>query len=162
MQRGAFHARHEFDSPGLPYILNKAIDDGIAELAVSHLAALEAKRGLYLVALIEEAHGLILFGLVVMLVDGDRELDFLDGDNFLLLAGGAVALVLFVQILAVILDAANRRDRVGRNFHQVETTLAGNFQSFKRGKDAELRAVLINDADLAGADSFVDTNKLLC
>ena len=42
-----------------------------------------------------------------MLVDRDREFDFLDDDDLLLLPGGALALVFFVQELAVILNAAN-------------------------------------------------------
>ena len=52
-----------------------------------HLAAAEAQRDLDLVAFLEEApHGLHL-DLVVVVVDARAELDFLDLDGLLLLAG---------------------------------------------------------------------------
>ena len=51
---------------------------------MSHLAATEAQAGFHLVATEQEFDGLILLGLVVVFVDGDGELDFLDDDDFLL------------------------------------------------------------------------------
>jgi hypothetical protein len=96
-----------------------------------------------------------------VLVHGDRELDFLENDDFLLLAGGALAFVLFVQELAVILDAADGRDGIGRDLDEVETALTRDLQSFKRRQNAELLAVFVDDADLACANSFVGTDKLL-
>jgi hypothetical protein len=47
-----------------------------------------------------------------VLVHRDRKLDFLDDDDFLLLAGSAVTLVFLVKIFAVILDTADRRNCV--------------------------------------------------
>ena len=79
-----------------------------------HLAAAEAQACLHLVPFREEAYRLILFGLVVVLVDGDGELHFLDDDDLLLFAGSALALVLFVQELAVVLDLADGRTGIGR------------------------------------------------
>ncbi len=67
----------------------------------------------------EEFDGLILLGLVVVFVDGDGELDFLDDDDLLLFLGGAFALFLLVEETAVVLDAADRGNRVGRYLHQV-------------------------------------------
>ena len=112
--------------------------------------------------LVEEADGLVLLGLVVVLVHGDGELDFLDGDDLLLLAGGALALFLLVEIAAVVLDAADGRDGGGRNFDQVEAAFAGNLQRLKGRQDAELFAVFVDHADFACANSVVDANKGLC
>ena len=67
----------------------------------------------------EELDGLILLGLVVVLVDGDGELDFLDDDDFLLFLGSAFALFFLVEETAVVLDAADRGNRVWRYLHQV-------------------------------------------
>ena len=97
-----------------------------------------------------------------MLVDRDGELDFLDDDDLLLLARGAVALVLLVEELAVVLDFADGRDGVGRDLDEVEGALAGHLEGFERGHDAELLAVLVNDADFAGADAFVGADEGLC
>ena len=126
MENSAFHARHELDDAGVTDILNKAIDDVIAEIAVGHLAAAEAQTRLYLVAVGEEAQGLILLGLVVVFIHGNRELDFFNGDDLLLFARRALALFLFVEIAAVVLNAADRRDGGGRNLDQVQAAFAGD------------------------------------
>ena len=78
MQNGAFHARHELDDAGVADVLDEPVDDVVAQIAVGHLAAAEAQAGLDLVAVGEELDRLILLGLVVVLVDGDGELDLLD------------------------------------------------------------------------------------
>src|SRR5580698_7223358 len=84
VQNRPFHARHELDHAGVANILNQPIDDLVAQFAVRHLAAAEAQASLHLVAVDEEPHGLILLGLVVMLIHGNGELDFLDDDDLLL------------------------------------------------------------------------------
>ena len=132
MQNGSFHARHELDHPSLADVLDEPVDDRIAQLAVGHLTATEAQTGLYLVALGEEAHGLILFGDVVVIVDGHRELDLFDRDHLLFFAGGPFALFLLIEESAVILDAADWRDRAGRYLYQIEATLPGNLKRLKR------------------------------
>ena len=127
MQDCAFHARHELDHASLPYILNEPVDDVVAELAMGHLAAAKAKAGLDFVAFVKEADSLVLLGLVVVLVDGNGELDLLDDDDFLALACSALALFLLVKITAVILNAADGRDGIGRDFDQIQAALSGNF-----------------------------------
>ena len=89
VQDGAFHARHELDDAGVADVLDEAVDDVVAEVAMGHLAAAEAEAGFDLVAALQELDGLILLGLVVVFVDGDGELDFLDDDDLLLFLGGA-------------------------------------------------------------------------
>jgi hypothetical protein len=160
MERIAFHPGHELNDTVVANVLDQPVDNGVSELAVSHLAPLKPKRGLHLVAVLQEADRLVAAGLVVVVVDGNRELDFLDGDGLLALAGRALALLFLVEKLAVVLNAANRRHRGRRDFNQVETALAGNFERFKWGKDAELLALLVDDADFAGADALIDADKL--
>ena len=159
VQDRAFHARHELDDSRITDVLNKAVDDVVTELAVGHLAAAEAEAGFHLVAIGEEADGLILLGLVVVLVHGHGELDFLDGDNFLLLSGGTLALFLLVEIAAIVLNAADGRDGSGRNFDQVKAAFAGNLQRLKGRQDAELFAVFVNHANFACANAVVDSDK---
>ena len=116
MQRGAFHAGHELHDAGFADVHDEAVDDLVTEVAVGHLAALEAEAGFDLVAFGKEADGLVLLGDVVVLVDVDRELDFLDDDDLLLLTRSAVRLIFFVEILAVVLDFADGRDGFGSMF----------------------------------------------
>ena len=162
MECGAFHAGHELHNSAVAYVLDEAIDDLIAELAVGHLAAAKTQGRLDLVAFLKEADGPVFLGLVVVLVDGDGELDFLDDDDFLLFAGRSLALVFLVEIFAVVLNAANRGNRVRRDFDQVETALAGDFQGFKGGEDSELLPIFVDDANFTRSNPIVDANKLFC
>ena len=161
MEGVAFHARHEFDHAVFADVLNEAVDDSVAELAMSHLAALEAEGGFHLVALLQEADSLVSARDVVVVVDGHGELDFLKGDNFLALARGTLAFFFFVEELAVILNAANGRDSGRRYLYQVQTPFAGNFEGLKWGEDTELLTLFIDYAHFAGADTIVDTDELL-
>src|SRR6202789_4180689 len=106
-----------------------------------HLTPFEAERGLYLVAFAQKADSLVLLGLIVMLVDGDRKLDLFDDNDLLLLAGGAVAFVFLVEEFAVVLDLADGRDSIWGDFDEVERALPGHFQGVEGGHDAELLAV---------------------
>jgi hypothetical protein len=159
VQRGAFHAGHELDDSRVAHIHDEAIDDGVAELTVCHLTAFEAERRLDLVAFAEKADGLVLLGLIVVLVDGDRELHFLDDDDLLLLARRAIALVFLIEKLAVILNAANWRNGGGRNLNQVEAAFTRNLERLKGLHDAELLALIIDHANFARADAIVGANE---
>ena len=88
-----------------------------------------------------------------------RELDFLDGDDLLLLARGALALFLLVEETAVVLDAAHRGDGVGRDFDQIQAALACDLQRLKGRKNSKLFAVFVDDADFARANPVVDADK---
>ena len=159
MEGRAFHAGHELDQPGIADIEDQAVDDLVPEVAMGHLAALEAERCFDLVAFAEKADSLVLFGLVVMFVDCDGELDLFDCDDLLLLACGAVALVLFVKKLAVVLDLADGGNGVGGDLYEVEGTFAGHLEGFEGRHDTKLFAVFVDDADFAGADTFVGADK---
>ena len=162
MENRAFHARHELDDTCVSNVLDELIDDVVAEIAVSHLPTTKAQAGFHLIAAGKELDGLILLGLVVMLVDGYGELDFLDDDDFLLLLSGAFALFFLVEETAIVLDAADRGNRVRRYLYKVESALAGNFERFIGRQDAELLAVFIDYANFAGANAIVDADKGLC
>jgi len=161
VQDGAFHAGHKLHDAGFTDVQNEAVDDLVAQLAVSHLAAAEAEAGLDLVAIGEESDGLIFLGLVVVLVDGDGEFYLFDDDYLLAFFGGAFALFLLVEEAAIVLNAADGGDRIGRNLDQVETAFAGDLQGLEGGQDAELFAVFVDDADLTCANSIVDADKRL-
>jgi hypothetical protein len=126
-----------------------------------HLAAAEEDRGFYFVALFEEAQHVVLFELVVVLVDVDAELYFLDSDDLLVLLGRALLLLFFIQELAVVLDATDRGIRGGRNFHQIESSFTGDFERLKRLHDAELSSGFVDYADFAGANTLIDADKTL-
>ena len=63
-------ARHELLDPRLANVLDLPGDDRVAQFAVGHLPAAEAKAGLHLVPIDKEPHRLVLLGLVIVFVHG--------------------------------------------------------------------------------------------
>jgi hypothetical protein len=162
VQNCAFHAGHEFHHACFADVLDEAVNDVVAQIAVGHLPPAEAQAGLDLVAAGKKLDCLIFLGLVVMFIHGDGELDLLDHDDLLLFASRAFALFLLVEEPPIVLNAANRRNCVGRDFYQVEAALTGDFQCLEGSKNAKLFAVFVDDADFARTNSIVDADKGLC
>ena len=79
----------------------------------------------------------------------------------MLFARRTLALFLLVEETAVVLNAADGRNRIGRDFDQVKTALTGDFQRLEWCKDSKLFAVFVDDADLAGANPVVNADKRL-
>src|SRR5271169_5109565 len=109
MQRIAFLARPELHHRLVGEVLNQAVQDATAQVLPRHLTSAEKDCGLHLVAFGKEAQNVVLLGFVVVVVNVDAELYFLDHDLVLVLLGLAFALFLLVKVFAVIHDAANRR-----------------------------------------------------
>ena len=161
MQCCAFHARHELHQPRITDIEDEPVDDLVAQVAMCHLAPLEAEGCLHLIAFAEEAYGLVLLRLVIVLVHRDGELDLFDDNDFLFLACGSLALVFFVEELAVVLNLADRGNGIGRDLHEIEHTFAGHLEGVERRHDSELLPILVNHADFACADAFVGADDRL-
>ncbi len=94
-----------------------------------------------------------------MLIDRNRELDFLDGNDFLAFASSSLALFLLVQKAAVVLDTTDGRNGARRDFNEVEAALASDLQRLKGCKNAKLFAVFVDNADFARANPVVDADK---
>jgi len=97
----------------------------------------------------------LLLELVVVLVNLRPELDLLDLDDLLVLLGLPDALLLLVLVAAEVHDAANRRHRRSGDLDQVEALLSRDSQRLLRRHDAQLRARVVDDPDLANPDPFV-------
>jgi len=81
-------------------------------------------------------------------------------DNRLVLARFLYALALLVLVLPVVHDAAHRRRRIRRYFHQVQPPLRCVSQRVLRGHDPQLISLFIDDAHLSGNDLFIDPHAL--
>jgi hypothetical protein len=161
VQRVAFHPRTKLHDGAVPDLFQQALEYLSSQIGMGHLATSEEDCSLHLVALLKEAQHVVLFELVVVLVHVDAELDFLDVDDLLVLLGRAFLLFFFVEKLAVILNATDRR--IGRrgNLYQVESSFAGNFERLKRLQDAKLGSVFVNHTDFAGANALIGADKTL-
>ena len=137
-------------------VLEQALEQRPAALGVGLLAAAEHDRHLDLVAVAQEALDVTLLGLVVVVGDLRAQLDLAHVDLLLVLAGGLRLLLLLVLVLRVIEQPGDRRARVRRHLDQVEIALGGHRQGLVGLDDADLAAVLVDQADLGDADALVD------
>ena len=104
---------------------------------------------------------MVLFELVIVIVHIDAELHFLDNNLLLILLGDAILFLLLIQELAVVHNAADRRLCRGRNLNQIQILLASHLQCFKRREDPNLFPFVVNHANFAATNLFIDTNETL-
>ncbi len=128
---------------------------------MGEFAAAETQRHLDLVAFLEEAvHGLGL-DLIVVDVDVRPELDLLDLHDLLPLARLGLLLLLLELVFAIVEDLADGGVGVGRHLHQIQSRFLGGLHGGRRGHDALLFAVLIDEQYPRHADVFVDARTVL-
>jgi len=126
------------------------------EFLVSHLPPAELQLDAEFVAVIEKALGAGHLDAVIVFLNADAELDFLE------LAGGFDPVLLLLGLIvfefSVIDDAADGWIRVGGDLHEVEPQFLGLGEGLPGGKDdAE---VLIENANFGGADAVVDARGI--
>ena len=161
MERVPFLPRTELDDRLVAQILDKTIEDLAAEHLAGHFASAEEDGGLDLVAVVEEAQHVVLLGLVIVLVDVDPELDFLDRDDVLVLLRLALLLFLLIKEFAEVHDTDHGGLRGGRDFDQVKGLFAGHLESFVGLHDADLVTFVVDHTHFAGANAVIGANKLL-
>src|SRR5207247_10775848 len=98
--------------------------------------------------------------LEVVVVDLRTELDLLDLDVALVLAGLRLPVGVLVEELPGVQEPADGRGGAGRDLHQVEPPFLGQHERLRGRHDAELGAVLVDDADFLRPDAVVDADRL--
>src|SRR5215210_2658882 len=145
----------------LPQVSLEALQQLVAEILARHFAAPELDGGLDLVPFAQEADGVLELEVVVVLVDVGPELDLFDVDDLLLLLRLVGLLLLLVEELAEVHDAADRRLGRRGHLHQVEGLLLSPPQRLLHWHDAGLRAVGVDQAYLTNPDTLVDPRCLV-
>ena len=97
-----------------------------------------------------------------MVFDADPEFDFLHIDGSLTLPRFFLSFLLFIEILAVIHDPADRRFGFGSDFHQVQVFFFGQVQGIVQGHDTKLFPVRRVDTNFSCADGFIDPQFIFC
>ena len=139
-------------APALDQVLDHAVEQGAAELLVSHLAAAEHQHELHLVALLEEALGAFELDVVVVIVGVRAQPHLLQPA----LVRVGLLLLLLVLVLAEVHDLADRRVRLVGDFDEVESGPLGTGERLGQRDDADLFAVGADEPYLAGTNLFVD------
>src|SRR6478672_13332267 len=156
-----FEERLRLDQADLLHVIREAHEQIAPAIRVLALAAPEHDRDLDLRALVQEALDVASFGLVVVNPDLGSELDLLDVDLRLVLAGQLGLLLQLVSVLAVVHDSADRRISLGRDLDQVEVPRVRVFTRFVSRLDPELLAVLVDEPHARNAYCIVDARLRL-
>ena len=144
---------------GVAVPASPARDDLVAQLLVGVFAPAVLERQLDLAPLAEEAADVAELHLVVVLVDVGVELDLLDDDLGLVLAGLLLALAFVVAVLAEVHDPADRRVCARGNLDEIEVGVLRNTQGVTGFHDPGLGPVREDDADAGDADLVVGANE---
>src|SRR6267378_5965130 len=159
VQRVAFLPGSKFYETSLVDVLNQTLQNLAPQALPRHFASAEEDGRFYLVAFIEEAQHVILFGFVIVIVHVDTKLYFLDRNGLLLFLSFALALFVLIQEFPVVHDAANRRLRGWGNFHQVQVSFAGHLERLEGRHHANLFPFVTDDANFARPDALVHADK---
>src|SRR5580704_13279639 len=159
VQRIALLPRPELHDALRFHVLNQPLQNLPPQPGPRHFTAAEKYRGLYFVALIQEAKHVVLLGLVIVVVHIDAELDLFYGDRLLVLLGLALFLFLLVKIFPVVHDAAHGRLRGGRNLNQVKILAFGQFERFEGRHYADLFTFVSDHANFAGSNAVIGSDK---
>jgi hypothetical protein len=136
-------------------LVGELVQQNLAKIRVRHFAPTEHHRHFDLVALLQELRGLPALRREIVIIDLGTNAHFLELDDVLVLARFALLAALFVPELAVIHQAANRRNRIRRDFHQIEPARASHFQSVASRDDPDLLTLFVDQANFSDADAFI-------
>ena len=121
-----------------------------------HFATAEPQGDLHLVALFQELEDRPHLHVIVMRVGARTELDFLDLDDLLLLAGFRLALLRLILELAEVHDLADWRFSRRRDLDKVKAGLFGHLHGAGRGHHPDVFAIGPDQADFRRADAVID------
>src|SRR5579872_307009 len=155
----AFEARFALDVGIRCHVLRHPIQKSAAEVRVRNLAAAEHDGYFDFIAFAEQSLSHLRLHLVIVAVDFRAKLDLAKLVMRLLLARFFVFLRLLVFQTSVIDDPAYGWNRCGRNLDEVESFVSCNLEGLFRRHHAELLPFVVDQADLADADLFVDSER---
>lgn len=127
---------------------------------MGHLASPEADRYLDLVSLLQKLLNRLGLEGQIVLVGRRPHPDLFEQCHALILARFALFLLLLKLVPTVVEETTDRRDSRGGNFDEIQIALAGEPQGLVEGKNTKLLAILTDDSDVAGTDTFVDAEIL--
>ena len=157
----AFLSRRRLDHRDVVHFVHQAIQNAASDFRMRVLAPTEEDRRFHLVALSQEALDMLLLELIVVLVHLRTKLDFLHQDDLLVFLGRARLLLLLVLELAKVHDPADRRHGRGRDLHKIQALALGECQGLRRRHDTELLAVIVDHANFADSDAFVNPRAIV-
>ena len=139
-------------------VISQTLQQTETELRARLLATTEHDGYLYLGTLLQEAHHVALFGLVIVIINLRTELLFLHHGLLLVLTSFAGLLGLLVLELAVVHDLCYGRLGVRCNLYKVEVSFIGQLSRIVCFDDTDLFAAWTDESDLRDSNTVVDAS----
>ena len=131
-----------------------------ADFLVRHFAAAVAQGDLDLVAFLKEALHRPHLHVVIVIIDHRPQLDLLDLDDLLLLAGFGGFLLRGIFILPVIHNLADGRIGIRRNLNKIHARFEGHLDRNHRFDGALVGTILIDQLDLRVTDFIIGARPI--
>ena len=152
------HPGPHFHFADVSQIVLQLFQDAGAQFAVRHLAPAKPDRSLNFVAFRQPLARVLHAIAVIVLVRAGAKLNFLDGDDHLLLLRLVRFLLGQVLKFAVVNDLANWRLGVWRDLDQIHASFSRGTNGVTSVHDPELFTVFGNYSHLGHANTFVNTS----
>lgn len=136
-------------------ILLEPLKQHDSEFLMCDLSSSKMNGCLHLVAVMKYPHRVVFLELIIVLVGAWAELNFLDGNKSLLLLRLFLLLFLLILPFAEVDNSANRRLSLRRNLDEIQTLTASNLYRLLRRHYSELRALVVDDANLTHSNTLV-------
>lgn len=140
---------------------SKTLHNLLSQFGMLNLTAAETQGNLYLISATEETARVVLLGLKIVLLNANTELNFLDGNDLLILPCVLFPFCLLKAVLAVIHNLTDGGICLGRNLYKIQSLVIRDLLCIAGGLNPQLCAVGINQANLSVSDLFVEL-KLFC
>ena len=127
---------------------------------MGHLTSAKTYVKFDLITLQQKALRLIRLYADVMVISLRHQADLLELGLLLVLARFALFLTLLVAEFTVVKQTTNRRHRIGGHLNQIKATLLGHIHGLTHSDNANLCALIVNQAHLARANAIVDAKPI--
>lgn len=152
-----FHLGRLIDPCQVLHIFNETTKQIHSLILVDNVSASKLHVRLYLVTIVQEITGVVLFELIIVIVGAWSEPKLLHLHRLRPLPLPLLLLLLLVAVLAVVNDLAYGRLGIRSNFNEIKVMVAGAIQGVFEIHDLVI-AFWFNDAYSAGADLSVYAN----
>lgn len=147
-QLSPFHFRMLLNSADFGQISFNPLHHLHAQLLVRQLPSTVPERHLPFIPILEKAHQVPKFYLIISLFRAGSELHFLDLLLLLLLLSSRFGFLDLEQVFSIIHDFADNGICIFRNCHQIQTDSLGGLQCVFYGNNTNLLTICINQAYL--------------
>lgn len=159
-QHSPFHRWSLLDNRYVAQFLRHAFQHFQPNFLMENLTTAEPQIELDLVAIEQETPRLFGFDIKIVFIGFRFQADLLDIHLLLVFPRLALFLRLLVAEFAVIQNATDGRDGVRRDFNQIKPAFFRHQQGIADWDNADLCAILVNQAHFASANAIVDTKPV--